>query len=112
MAIENQYLQYYEKIGILITPEDIAMSDDKDKIVYVALDHNIVYYDFSENQNAFPVKVKGHEWSILWWMYRLSERKCEFREYLAEYIIPVCRRYFTEERKKPTTDEDDNNRGS
>lgn len=78
----------------------MAMSDDQDKVLYVSLDFDMVYYRHEDNPEAFLVKMKGHEWSILWWMYRLSERHCKFTEYLAEYVIPVCRRYFIDERKK------------
>ena len=113
MPIENQYLHYYEQIGLPITQEDLLMSDDQDKIVYISLDHDMVYLNHDDNENSFPIKIKGHEWSLLWWMYRLSERKCMFKEYLSEYIVPVCRRYFIDERKRlKDKNDDDDDRGS
>jgi hypothetical protein len=108
MAIEKRYLEYYDIIGLYLTPEDNIMTSEEDRIVFVSLDSNMVYFSSTENRNAFPIKIEGYQISILWWMYRLSERKCRFQEYLSEYLIPACRKYFKTQKDKRKEEDKDN----
>ena len=100
MAIEKQYRELYNLVGIPLTPEDTTVADDRDRIVFVSIDANMVYLNAGENPSAFPLKIDGNQWSLLWWMYRLSERKCRFQDYLSEHLVPACRKHFVAERKR------------
>jgi len=100
MAIEKEHYELYQMVGIYLTPEDFQVSSDEDRIIYISFDHNMIYLNYEDNLNAFPLKIKGNEWSFLWWMYRLSDRRCRFQDYLSEYLIPLCRVHFKKKRRK------------
>lgn len=101
MGIENKYFDLYQAVGLYLQPEDYTMSEYENTgiILYISFPDNMVYLDGSQNSQAWPLKVKGEEFYFIWWMYRLSERKCRFQDYLAEYLIPICRQYFRRRRK-------------
>lgn len=103
----HQYQKYFDLLGLTITNEDLKMVDESDRIVYVSIDHNKAFFDSSQNETCFPIKIDGKQIATMWWMYRLSERKCTFEDYLAEHLIPICRKFFVQEQKKRKKDLED-----